>query len=252
MLSKNKKILLTIFIATACFICVWRFSNDLSQFNQDFKVSKMSVNGDKIDIASIVQMDNNGNRKVLSKIYLASNNWKSVDGINNDLNKLIKFYPDSFGNFELIVNALTIEAINLNSSNLDSLYVRMIWAEELKTYSISGENNSVVFTAISDYWMDFISNKLNELNKQDHWIKYEYRFRFLKTRLSHFNYFIGQGNSNFEKAILYFIDNRWVYLADRFYHGTSMVLKIVLIFSILITVYAYFCLAQKHFLNRKH
>lgn len=250
MLSKNKKIILTIFISTSCFICAWRFSNDLSQYNQDFKVSKKSMNGDKIDIASIIKVDNNGNRKILSKMYLASDNWKSVLGINTDLNNLVKLYPDSFGNYELIVNALTIEAISLNSNNLDSLYNRMIWAEELKTYSISGEKNTLVFTAISDYWMDFISNRLNEINKQDHWIKYEYRFRFLKTRLSHFNYFIGQGNSNFEKAILYFIDNRWIYLADRFYHGTSIVLKIVLIFSFLITVYAYFCLIQKHFFNK--
>jgi len=179
--------------------------------------------------------------------YLDSANTWDIKAIRNDLIMMDSVNPgNTRNNQEALSIALTTELQkrienSYKSFNSDSLLMLIHWTERFNYYADIDDNNSTFYKVIYMYWMEYITNKLDEYYNEEPSIKYNYRFRYLVSRCHEKNYNPGFGCTNSEKVIIYIIDSKWSYLFNRFWYGTGVLFKMgcSLLIIVLLAPYIY-------------
>lgn len=132
----------------------------------------------------------------------------------------------------------------------DSLIILLQWVERFKYYADIDKGNESLYQVIDDFWMGEITNKLTDYCKQDYWLKYDYKFKFISSCIEKQGYNTSIGFNDFEKVINNAIESKYSYIYDRFCTRTTAFQKTImfaflLLFSVF-TIYGYYCIYKFH------
>jgi len=216
------------------------------------KFPSFSSGNDTISLQKLISVDSS---KTLEKIfpyqkYLSSDNWKTVSSIRNDLSILDVINKNTVGNINTFSIALTTKMEIWDTSNLDSLNLLFNWADKFDTKSVFSDKYDILLEAVHDYWLGFISQKLDSLNQSNYAIKFDCKFNYLRMRCCQLKFGCGDRDDNNSKIVRHIIEKNWFYLCNRFWIGTTIFFKTICLILVLLTCYGYVCIIQKHKKNK--
>lgn len=189
------------------------------------------------------------------RTYIDSANYDNIAVIKNDLLLLDSVNAvDKMLNLQVLMVALTDSLKKKHpyiQYNPDSLIHLIQWVEKFKNYAAVDTKNALLFESVYDYWMSFVVGKLNAYYEANNKLKYEFRFRYLVNRCNEQRYGTNIGNTKFDKIVLYFADQNWTYLVERFNNGTGLFFKLLIYLFVLFTCYAYYSIFKLHFKRKK-
>lgn len=187
--------------------------------------------------------------------YLDSANFRSIKTISNDLQIL-----DSVNAFDKRENQKTISRLLTTELGLrstayfntycpDSLLVLIQWAEKFQTYAEQDSDNKLLYHSIYHYWMDSIGHCLQKFLEEKPSRKYDFKFRYLRTRCKEQRISMGTKVTSTEKGINNLIYGKWGHFINASWNQTSLLQKIVFLLIVSFTLYGYSCIIQKHLLK---
>jgi hypothetical protein len=189
------------------------------------------------------------------KIFLDSIDIYNIDAIKESILEIDAFSKDNMLTQQIVSIALTDSLLaysknKFNSYKPDSLILQLQWVEPFKYYADVDKVNENLYKAIDGFWMDKITNNLNDFYKEDYWLKYDYKFKFISSCIEEQGYNTTVGFNDFEKVINNAIGNKYSYIYERFCTRTTTLQKFFLflflfLFSI-VTIYGYYCIFKIH------
>lgn len=191
------------------------------------------------------------------KIYVDSADTKNISAIKEDLILMDSFCKNSVLNRKVMWIALTDSmeekfCKEIPVYNPDALIMQLSWAVKFNHYSDIDKENSQLFKAIYDHWLNFISQKLRDQYREDYFVKYSFKHKYLVSRCEENNYNPNIGTDNkYEKAMDHIINNNWSYLINRIWIATTWIFKSVLFLLMLVTVYSYYYTFRKIYIHLK-
>ncbi len=189
------------------------------------------------------------------KMFLDSIDFYNINSIKENISEIDAITKNNMVSQEIVSIALTDSLFNYSKDkfkvyNPDSLILQLQWVERFKYYADVDMVNENLYQAIDGFWMDKITNNLNDFYKEDYWLKYDYKFKFISSCIEEQGYNTTVGFNDFEKVINNAIENKYSYIYDRFCTRTSTFQKTILflfllLFSI-ISIYGYYCIYKFH------
>ena len=171
-------------------------------------------------------------------ILLRKNNCKN----DNIIEKLFAFSTDSLLKYEF-------DSLVYEPNVIKGL---IFWVEEFKYYKKNDSASfSIIYPSIYDFWMNKIGNCVIEASEKNPDLKYDRRFNFIVNQLESKKYSIGIKFSSFEKLIDNITKSKWYYIYNRLMIETTFLLKVIIGFFIIITVYSYLYLLKMIILKIK-
>lgn len=175
-----------------------------------------------------------------------------IPKIRRDIYTLDSLLGDGKTGRDIYIDLLTTQLLNrveasTSANNLDSLTALAQWVVRLDCLKDSDPDYGRVFKVVYRYWMNYISNKLGQYFEEDSSIKHNFKFRYLCALCQSKKFSPPLGNSKIEKMIQYMTENQWMYIFNRFWYGTSILIKILALSATLLTLYGYICIFIRHF-----
>lgn len=208
-----------------------------SSFNKVEFINKMEY----IQLSEYQNLnDSNLNNYFPHKLYINSDNWKSVSKVNEDLNYLHSVNANKFQNFNVLINDITVNNKYWHYNNLDTLNLLVEWAETFNIENNIYPQNSTAFKAIHNYWMGIVAKSLDSLISSNYNIKFDFRVKYLRQRCIQTTHGTGTGEDDITKIVNNIIERKWHYLfIDRIWNSTTIQFKIIIILFLIITSISY-------------
>jgi len=256
--KKTLYILLSLSPTIILFVCLILFVSNIN-YSDVFPRPRENTHNKTFNFEKYLKKIDTNNIKATFpyRIYIDSANYDDLNCIKRDVNILNSISTkDTLSNLELFYIALSDTLKNKQSSkfnayNPDSLYSVIQWAEKYNYYSLIDKKNEILYKAIYDYWINIISNKLEDYYKENNALKYDYKFKYLITKCAEKGYSSSIGSTNFEKILINIGENKWSYLLNRFWNGTGLFFKLPLFLFLLITLYGYYCIIRVHIKGKR-
>jgi hypothetical protein len=142
-----------------------------------------------------------------------------LDRQMNELDTTVAMHDTIIEN--VVFNALAIQSYNyckdsITLANADFVFKKLKWAESLQINSLMSEKNGLLFSRVSDFWMQKISDELQKEVSNNYNKKYSFDYLYLSSRLGENKYFSGVKNSDSEKVIQNMFDGKFSYIWSRF------------------------------------
>ena len=185
--------------------------------------------------------------------YLDSSNYWSIQPIKENLSCLDTLFESNISlNRETLSNAFTRKLAPRFNSYLstyqpDSLLLLIQWAEKFKYYAEIDPDNDLFYESIYGYWMDTISNKLTRYTIEKPSRKYDFKFKYIRTRCVEQRFSPATKITSSEKAFNNFIYSKWGHLINASWNQTSVMQKIIFVFLIILTLFGYYLLGKRIF-----
>lgn len=184
--------------------------------------------------------------------YLTPSNIQNITCIKSSLIILDSITKDPTISQQILFATLTDSLAQknyliYNTYKPDSLIRLMQWVEKFQYYAEIDEKNKLLFRAIYDYWLTFISDKLTNYVKENPAIKFEFKFKFLVAKCSERRYNIGVKVTSTEKVIDNIIRSKWGHLFDASWNQASILQKTLFALLLIIFLYGIYCIILKHF-----
>ncbi len=189
-------------------------------------------------------------------IYLDSANLHDINAIRNNLAALDSMNHDNrMLNQEVLSIALTEKLeerikSSFTSYNPDSLIQIIQWAEKFNSYSEIDQPNAILFQVVYSHWFNFVSNRLQTYYDKEYSIKYNYKFKYLSDRLKEKQFSTPIKGTYLEKTISNLIQKKWSYLFNKFWHATTPLFKLVILFLVLIIFFPYIYIFKRSLKNK--
>lgn len=216
------------------FILVLVFLNSLVSYREakEIILSKSEV---PFDLGESVIFSDSMNQSFPEIAYCSSRLTCTNKHLVDDLIFVKENSNNFFSIYQNIADALTVELEKRYDPgmNLDSLNMYLNWAIKIDHASrVLNNEEKIVFSVISDYWISRISEKLEMVDD-----KYDFRYRSMVQKCSENSYNAVGTNSKFEKVIYNLMDNNYSYIVNRIWIGTGIITKIILLFMIIIFIF---------------
>lgn len=187
--------------------------------------------------------------------YLDSTNTRNIRVIKNDLALLESFSNDVSTSQQIVSEALTTKLeprlVNyLHPYNPDSLLVLVQWAEKFQHYAEIDPANDILHESIYNYWMDKVSNQLGKFSAEESSRKYDYKFKYLRSRCIEKRFVPAIKVTSEEKAFNNLVYGNYGHLLNASWNQTSILQKAVFVILVLLTLYGYICIIKQH-VNKK-
>lgn len=188
--------------------------------------------------------------KIPQKPYLEKINYCAFRWLDSDLDYLKDSldFGDAVeqGFFDLITKE-KLKLLSIDTISLDpKAYMEAILlGERSLIYANNSKNNRLFFKAFGRFWLNTISAKLTAVSELNPGIKYDQNFKILIDRCRQNKYTVELNYTNSEKFINYLVDQRYAYIMNRVWIGTSPLFKVFLIIAGIVTAYAYFLFMMK-------
>ena len=178
--------------------------------------------------------------------YTKSDNWRHAAGLKKDLRYVESLYPDHYRNIEVLCNAITKENHYWRGSSLDSLNLLLTWVVTLNCAEEGNSEYRLLLMAIYGYWMNELSSRLNALAKEDHDIRYTFKFKYLRERCRLLAYGVDVTDDPMTKIINNIVERKWCYLiVDRLWGATSWSFRSLLLLIAGVTIWGYILIVKK-------
>ena len=187
------------------------------------------------------------------QIYADSANSYELSTLVQDLSTIESRCGNSEQSMRLVHGSLTDtmyeSLIDSNAKiNVDEVMLMLDWADRFKYYAIADQSHDKMHRAIHTYWMEVIVDWLEDSYEEDYFVKYSYKFNFIRDRCEQSNYKPSIGSdTTIEKILDNLVLGKWGYLINRFWIRTGALFKIAVFVLGLLTFYAYGLVIRKHF-----
>lgn len=176
-------------------------------------------------------------------LYLDSADYWNINDIKKDISCLDQHF-DSSQNRVTISTALTNKLVPrlrnyFDSYKPDSLIVLLQWAEKFKSYAELEPINQLLYESIYDFWMDTLSNRITFFSNEKPSRKFDFKFRYLRTRCVEQRVSPSEKTSSEEKVFDNFIYSRWGHLFNASWNQTSLTQKVIFFLFIGLTICSY-------------
>ena len=137
------------------------------------------------------------------------------------------------------------------TANLDSMIYLFQWADKYRVYSDIDTTNAILYSAIHEFWITKISDKLAQLSKDNSTILTNFKFKFLVAKCDEIKYNTPLKISSTTKVVNYFIQKKWAHLFQASWNQASKLQISILFLFLTITIFSYITLI-KYFLKSKN
>ena len=187
--------------------------------------------------------------------YVSSQDFLNYTYLKQDLYEIkCKTKNDSKAQ-EILYKALTDTLDKFKheqyTANLDSMIYLFQWADKYRVYSDIDTTNAILYSAIHEFWVTKISDKLAQLSKDNSTILTNFKFKFLVAKCDEIKYNTPLKISSTTKVVNYFIQKKWAHLFQASWNQASKLQISILFLFLTITIFSYITLI-KYFLKSKN
>ncbi len=185
-------------------------------------------------------------------LFLDSLRECSINSIRRNLAVLNSLYPNDISlNQQVLSIALTNKLEERVNDNLrvfkpDSLIEILQWAEKFGPYSEIDTNNAMLYQSIYLHWFNYLSNKLISYYETDENIRYDFKFKYINSRLKERKFGCPINKSNMEKVMDNFVAKDYARLINKFQTSSSPLQKLTILFCLIYFIYGGFAIYKMH------
>ena len=187
--------------------------------------------------------------------YVSSQYFLNYTYFKQDLDEIKSKTKNDSKAQEILYKALTDTLDKFKpeqyTANLDSMIYLFQWADKYRVYSDIDTTNAILYSAIHEFWVTKISDKLAQLSKDNSTILTNFKFKFLVAKCDEIKYNTPLKISSTTKVVNYFIQKKWAHLFQASWNQASKLQISILFLFLTITIFSYITLI-KYFLKSKN
>ena len=187
--------------------------------------------------------------------YVSSKDFLNYTYFKQDLDEIKSKTKNDSKAQEILYKALTDTLDKFKheqyTANLDSMIYLFQWADKYRVYSDIDTTNAILYSAIHEFWITKISDKLAQLSKDNSTILTNFKFKFLVAKCDEIKYNTPLKISSTTKVVNYFIQKKWAHLFQASWNQASKLQISILFLFLTITIFSYIILI-KYFLKSKN
>ena len=187
--------------------------------------------------------------------YVSSQDFLNYTYFKQDLDEIKSKTKNDSKAQEILYKALTDTLDKFKhaqyTANLDSMIYLFQWADKYRDYSDIDTTNAILYSAIHEFWVTKISDKLAQLSKDNSTILTNFKFKFLVAKCDEIKYNTPLKISSTTKVVNYFIQKKWAHLFQASWNQASKLQISILFLFLTITIFSYITLI-KYFLKSKN
>jgi len=187
--------------------------------------------------------------------YVSSQDFLNYTYFKQDLDEIKSKTKNDSKAQEILYKALTDTLDKFKheqyTANLDSMIYLFQWADKYRVYSDIDTTNAILYSAIHEFWITKISDKLAQLSKDNSTILTNFKFKFLVAKCDEIKYNMPLKISYTTKVVNYFIQKKWAHLFQASWNQASKLQISILFLFLTITIFSYITLI-KYFLKSKN
>jgi hypothetical protein len=187
--------------------------------------------------------------------YVSSKDFLNYTYFKQDLDVIKSKTKNDSKAQEILYKALTDTLDKIKheqfTANLDSMIYLFQWADKYRVYSDIDTTNAILYSAIHEFWITKISDKLKQLSKDNSTILTNFKFKFLVAKCDEIKYNTPLKISSTTKVVNYFIQKKWAHLFQASWNQASKLQISILFLFLTITIFSYIILI-KYFLKSKN
>ncbi len=187
--------------------------------------------------------------------YVSSQDFLNYTYFKQDLDVIKSKTKNDSKAQEILYKALTDTLDKFKheqyTANLDSMIYLFQWADKYRVYSDIDTTNAILYSAIHEFWITKISDKLAQLSKDNSTILTNFKFKFLVAKCDEIKYNTPLKISSTTKVVNYFIQKKWAHLFQASWNQASKLQISILFLFLTITIFSYITLI-KYFLKSKN
>ena len=187
--------------------------------------------------------------------YVSSQDFLNYTYLKQDLDEIKSKTKNDSKAQEILYKALTDTLDKFKheqyTANLDSMIYLFQWADKYRVYSDIDTTNAILYSAIHEFWITKISDKLAQLSKDNSTILTNFKFKFLVAKCDEIKYNTPLKISSTTKVVNYFIQKKWAHLFQASWNQASKLQISILFLFLTITIFSYITLI-KYFLKSKN
>lgn len=187
--------------------------------------------------------------------YVSSQDFLNYTYFKQDLDEIKSKTKNDSKAQEILYKALTDTLDKIKheqfTANLDSMIYLFQWADKYRVYSDIDTTNAILYSAIHEFWITKISDKLAQLSKDNSTILTNFKFKFLVAKCDEIKYNTPLKISSTTKVVNYFIQKKWAHLFQASWNQASKLQISILFLFLTITIFSYITLI-KYFLKSKN
>ena len=187
--------------------------------------------------------------------YVSSQDFLNYTYFKQDLDEIKSKTKNDSKAQEILYKALTDTLDKFKheqyTANLDSMIYLFQWADKYRVYSDIDTTNAILYSAIHEFWVTKISDKLAQLSKDNSTILTNFKFKFLVAKCDEIKYNTPLKISSTTKVVNYFIQKKWAHLFQASWNQASKLQISILFLFLTITIFSYITLI-KYFLKSKN
>ena len=187
--------------------------------------------------------------------YVSSQDFLNYNYFKQDLDVIKSKTKNDSKAQEILYKALTDTLDKFKheqyTANLDSMIYLFQWADKYRVYSDIDTTNAILYSAIHEFWITKISDKLAQLSKDNSTILTNFKFKFLVAKCDEIKYNTPLKISSTTKVVNYFIQKKWAHLFQASWNQASKLQISILFLFLTITIFSYITLI-KYFLKSKN
>jgi hypothetical protein len=187
--------------------------------------------------------------------YVSSQDFLNYTYFKQDLDEIKSKTKNDSKAQEILYKALTDTLDKFKheqfTANLDSMIYLFQWADKYRVYSDIDTTNAILYSAIHEFWITKISDKLKQLSKDNSTILTNFKFKFLVAKCDEIKYNTPLKISSTTKVVNYFIQKKWAHLFQASWNQASKLQISILFLFLTITIFSYIILI-KYFLKSKN
>ena len=215
-------------------------------------------NYNRLDIEACARMKNSElSVGIPVKLYLNNGDFYNLSAIQHDLELISAHITSNDLESQMLLYTTLTEDLSvqyqttLNGYYPDSLYMLLNWLDRINVFAELDDNNSTLFEATMQFWMDRITENIESNFKHNRRLKFSYKFRSIRDRCDHLKFGTVIGDKKVEKLIYNMIDGNWSYVFERVLKATSLLEKALLLLFGILTMYGYICIVRVHLIKPK-
>ena len=187
--------------------------------------------------------------------YVSSQDFLNYTYFKQDLDVIKSKTKNDSKAQEILYKALTDTLDKIKheqfTANLDSMIYLFQWADKYRVYSDIDTTNAILYSAIHEFWITKISDKLAQLSKDNSTILTNFKFKFLVAKCDEIKYNTPLKISSTTKVVNYFIQKKWAHLFQASWNQASKLQISISFLFLTITIFSYITLI-KYFLKSKN
>jgi hypothetical protein len=191
--------------------------------------------------------------KLTNENYYQSSNIHSYQEIKKDLSILDSLYPNKIfeirGQLYSLLTDTLVRSLSVSQDDSTLINLSRLQNFSIKYFYYSQTANNIDdiawFRAVSDFWGQYVANRLSDISQKDIGRKADFRYRYLETNSNTYRFGVNTKTYSIEKVVKNILDYKWSHLFNASWNQATIFQKILFAMIFLITIISYIIAAKK-------